>query len=465
MDELQGIVEVMLAEIEKKLDISKASFKLWFDDFKLLSLDDKVALFQTKTETRRKILLTKYIDAIRTELFNVIGFEVEVQIESEESKNSFGGNEPSDLTTSKEDEEENRKREMKIRELIAADHTPDNISVVDGYTFDNFIEGASNKFAKAVSFAVADTLSSDYNPLFIHGNSGLGKTHLLCAIINHLKRKNPNVKIVYKKCEDFLNELIQAISSFTTAEFKEKYRSSDVLLIDDIQFIAGKEATQEEFFHTFSYLYESGKHIILTSDRPPREIRPLSDRLRTRFEGSLIADIQPPSPELRASIIRKKSNDLSIYISPELVDYMTERLHDNIRQIEGVIKKLASLNKFNNAPITKDLIDNVISVIDPGNIPLDILINRIISKVSDKYGVSIDDMKSKKKTNDIANARHIAVYIIRKLTSKSYQDIGDIFERDRTSIMYSCEKIKTDIKTVKGFESEIRNLINEIKNV
>lgn len=465
MDELQGIVEIMLTEIEEKLDISKASFKLWFADFKLLSLDDKIALFQTKTETRRKILLTKYIDAIRTELFNVIGFEVEVQIESEESKNSFGGTEPSDLTTSREDEEENRKREIKIRELIERDTAPENVSVVEGYTFDNFIEGASNKFAKAVSFAVADTLSTDYNPLFIHGNSGLGKTHLLCSIINHLKKKNPNVKIVYKKCEDFLNELIHAISTFTTAEFKEKYRSSDVLLIDDIQFIAGKEATQEEFFHTFSYLYESGKHIILTSDRPPREIRPLSDRLRSRFEGSLIADIQPPSPELRASIIRKKSEDLNIYISPELVDYMTERLHDNIRQIEGVIKKLASLNKFNSSPITKDLIDNVISVIDPGNIPLDILINRIIAKVADKYGVAVDDIKSKKKTNDIANARHIAIYIVRKLTSKSYQDIGDIFDRDRTSVMYSCEKIKTDIKTVKGFDAEIKNLIKEIKNV
>ena len=463
MDELQGIVDILLPEIEKKLDMSSAGFKLWFGDFKLLSLDDRCAVFQTKTDMRRKILLTKYIDLIKEELAKIIGFEVDIEIESEESKNSFGGNDPSDLTTSKEDEEENRKREMKIKELIES-HS-DSGSVLEEYTFENFIEGASNKFAKAVSFAVADTLAQDYNPLFIHGNSGLGKTHLLCAVINHIKKKHPKVKIVYKKCEDFLNELILAISSFTTADFKEKYRSADILLIDDIQFIAGKEATQEEFFHTFSVLYESNKHIILTSDRPPHEIRPLSDRLRTRFEGSLIADIQPPSPELRSSIIRKKSEDMDIYIPPELVEYMSARLHDNIRQIEGVIKKVAFLNKLNNSPITKELIDNVISVIDPGNIPIEILINRVIQRVANKYGIAVDDIRSKKKTNDIATARHIAIYIVRKLTSKSFQDIGDIFNRDRTSVMYSCEKVETDIKTVKGFDAEIKKLIREIKEI
>ena len=465
MDELQGIIDLMLPEIEKKLDMSSAGFKLWFGDFKLLSLDDKCAVFQTKTEMRKRILLTKYINFIKEELFKIIGFEVKIEIESEESKINFGGNDPSDLTTSEEEKEENRKREMKIKELIESHSDGDGGSVLEEYTFENFIEGASNKFAKAVSFAVADTLAQDYNPLFIHGNSGLGKTHLLCAIINHIKKKYPKVKIVYKKCEDFLNELILAISTFTTADFKEKYRSADVLLIDDIQFIAGKEATQEEFFHTFSFLYESNKHIILTSDRPPHEIRPLSDRLRTRFEGSLIADIQPPSPELRSSIIRKKSEDLDIFIPPDLVEYMSQRLHDNIRQIEGVIKKVAFLNKLNNSPITKELIDNVISVIDPGNIPIEILINRVIKKVADKYGIASDDIRSKKKTNDIATARHVAIYIVRKLTSKSYQDIGDIFKRDRTSVMYSCEKIETDIKTVKGFDAEIKKLIREIKEV
>lgn len=465
MDELQGIIEIMLPGIKEKLDISSATFNLWFGDFKLISLDDRVAVFQTKTEMRRRILLTKYINYIKEELFSAIGFEVQVVIESEESKSSFSENEPSDLSTTAEAAEENRKREQKIKELIEREDGEEGGSVMESYTFDNFIEGASNKFAKAVCLAVADTLSPDYNPLFIYGNSGLGKTHLLCAIINRLKKKYPKIKIVYKKCEDFLNELILAISTFSTNSFKEKYRSADVLLIDDIQFIAGKKETQEEFFHTFSYLYESNKHIILTSDRPPHEIRPLSDRLRTRFEGSLLADIQPPSPELRAAIIRKKSQDLDIVVPPELVDYMTERLHENIRQIEGVIKKIAFLNKFNSSPITKELIDSVISVIDPDNIPIDILINRIIARVADKYSVTVDDIKSKKKTNDIANARHIAAYIIRKLTSKSYQDIGDIFHRDRTSIMYSCEKIEMDVKTVKGLDGEIKKIIREIKDV
>jgi chromosomal replication initiator protein len=220
-----------------------------------------------------------------------------------------------------------------------------------------------------------------------------------------MKVNSPNLKIFYKKCEDFMNELIEAISNYTTSSFKEKYRTADVLLIDDIQFIAGKVSTQEEFFHTFSYLYESNKHIILTSDRPPHEIKPLEERIRTRFEGGLIADIQHPSIELRTAIIRKKSEALGLNISTELVDYMAERLHENIRQIEGVVKKLYAFKGiYGEEEVTKESIDRAISVVDPGNIPVDILIDRIINKVSSHYGVSVEDMKSKKKTSAISKA-------------------------------------------------------------
>ncbi len=466
MDDLQCIVEAMLPLIESKFNAAPSTFKLWFGDFVLTSLDDTEAVFLTPTELRKKILSTKYKDIISKTLSEIIGFEVDIKIESNEALSARDHEtEPINLTPTKEEAEENEDREKKIRSIINSKPNEDSEkkSITDEYTFDNFIEGASNKFAKAACLAVANTPANDFNPLFIHGNSGLGKTHLLCAVINHMKIKYPNLKIVYKRCEDFMNELIAAISTYTTQEFKEKYRGADVLLIDDIQFIAGKVSTQEEFFHTFSYLYESNKQIILTSDRPPHEIKPLEDRLRTRFEGGLIADIQPPSPELRAAIIKKKSDSIGLKLSNELVEYIASRLHENIRQIEGVIKKLGMMNAMTGAEVTKQSVDEVISVIDPGNIPVDILIDKIISTVSRYYGVSVEDMKSKKKTDAVANARHIAIYIIRKLTEKSYKEIGAIFSRDHTTVIASCDRVTTNIKTMIKTDSDIKKIIKEIK--
>ena len=453
--------------IEQRFTAAPSTFKLWFGDFVLTSLDDSEAVFLTPTELRKKILSTKYMDLISETLSEIIGFSVNIRIESKEAINArlTEADVPS-LSVTKEDAEENLDREIKIRSLIGdtADLSEDDKRVVtDDYTFDSFIEGASNKFAKAVCFAVANSPATDFNPLFIHGNSGLGKTHLLCAIINHMKIKFPHLKIVYRKCEEFMNELISAISNYTTNEFKEKYRGADVLLIDDIQFIAGKVSTQEEFFHTFSYLYESNKQIILASDRPPQEIKPLEDRLRTRFEGGLIADIQPPSAELRAAIIKKKSESIGLHLSNELVEYIASRLHENIRQIEGVIKKLGMMNAMMGKEVTKEAVDEVISVVNPGNIPVDILIDKIISTVSKYYGVPVEDIKSKKKTDAVANARHVAIYIIRTLTDKSYKEIGAIFSRDHSTILAACDKVATNIKTMIKTDSDIKKIIKEIK--
>ena len=467
MDELQCILDSLLPIIESKINAAPSTFKLWFGDFYLLSLNEEEAVFCTPTELRKRILTGKYMNVISETLEELIGFKVNVKIESAEAiaeKNAK--EEPINLVPTKEEELENKEREKKIKAILDDDGdnvAPQKKNILEEYTFDNFIEGASNKFAKAVCLAVANAPSTDLNPLFIHGNSGLGKTHLLCAVINHMRVKYPEMKIVYRKCEEFLNELIAAISTDSTREFKEKYRSADVLLRDDIQFIAGKMSTQEEFFHTFSYLYESNKQIILTSDRPPQEIKPLADRLMTRFQGSLIADIQPPSAELRSAIIKKKSTSLGLDIPNDLVEYMASRLHDNIRQIEGVIKKLSAMNVMTGRAVTKDSIDEVISVIDPGNVPVDILINKIISTVSKYYGVSVEELKSKKKTDAVANARHIAVYIIRKLTDKSFKEIGAIFSRDHTTVMSSCDRVATNIKTMIKTENDIKKLIKEIK--
>ena len=363
------------------------------------------------------------------------------------------------VPVSDESAEDSISKEKQISDILSG--TGEKKSILDEYTFDNYIEGETNKFAKAACYAVANE-PCYYNPLFIHGHSGLGKTHLLYAIMNHMKKNNPDMKIVYKKSETFINELIEAIGNGQTAPFKEKYRSADVLLIDDIQFIAGKESTQEEFFHTFSALYEAEKQIILTSDRPPMEIKPLTDRLRTRFEGGLIADVQPPSFELRTAIIRKKTGAMGLTVQPELIDYMADRLNNNIRQIEGVLKKLDAIISLTGAEVTKESIDNVISIVDPGNVPTDIMIERIITAVSKKYGVPVEDIKSKKKTDNIANARHVAIYIIKKVLGLSYPSIGQIFERDHSTVIASVNKVDLNIRTKNNYEAEIQSLIKEI---
>ena len=459
MDELQNIVNEMLPIIESRLNSAPSVFNLWFGGLKLRELNENSAVFLTPSNLRKKLLSTKHKKLITEVLSEVIGFEVEVIIESAEEENEF--NYEPDEPPLPEDRSEAEKREKEIKEFLS-DKNPQKKSLIEEYTFDNFIEGASNKFARAACLAVANELTT-YNPLFIHGHSGLGKTHLLYAVINELKNKHPNLKIVYKKSEDFINELIKSIEERSTADFKEKYRTADVLLIDDIQFLAGKEATQEEFFHTFSALYESDKQIILTSDRPPKDIRPLEDRLRTRFEGGLIADVQPPSFELRTAIIKKKASSLGIDISNDLVDYIAERLHSNIRQIEGVIKKLHAFNFINGMEINRDSVDKAIAIIDPGNIPTSVLVERIIEAVAKEYDVTAEDMKSKKKTDNIARARHTAIYIIRKLTELSYKAIGAIFNRDHATIINSVEKVNINIKTVKNEKATIDKLIKQVK--
>lgn len=468
MDELLEISLALKEALRAKIGNPQSTFDLWFGDFNLTSLNESAAVFSTPTKLRRQILSTRYIDLIKETLTEIIGFAVEVEICSLDMDTGFTTVATPDEEISKhfnkEALEKSERKEKKIEEILNT-ASNDKKSILDEYTFDNFIEGESNKFAKSACYAVANEPSYDYNPLFIYGPSGLGKTHLLYAIMNHMKKRSPGVKIVYKKSETFINELIDAIASHQTSAFKEKYRSADVLMIDDIQFIAGKESTQEEFFHTFSALYEAEKTIILTSDRPPKEINPLMDRLRTRFEWGLIADIQPPSFELRTAIIRKKSEDMGLSIPSVLIDYIAERLNNNIRQIEGILKKLYALHCFSGSEITKESIDNIISIVDPGNIPNDAMVEKIILHVSKKYGVTVEDIKSKKKTDSIANARHVAIFIIRKLTDMSLKDIGRIFGRDHSTVSASLTKIELCNQTVKNHENEINLLIKEIKGV
>ena len=468
MDELSSISDILLTSILSKMSNASSIFNLWFNEFKLASLTDDKAVFTTPSAIKKNILSTKYQKLIAESLEETIGFPLEVSIVTDEEFKS-----PTPKTEEKaplaavpyfepndKKKDEDEEEEKIVTESISS--PSGKRTLLDDYTFDNFVEGSSNKFAKAACYAVAKEPNT-YNPLFIYGNSGLGKTHLLYAVINYMKKNHEGIKIVYKKCESFLDEMIKAIRDGSTTEFKDKYRSCDVLLIDDIQFLAGKEMTQEEFFHTFSALYEAEKQIILTSDRPPMEIKPLEDRLRTRFEGGLLADVQPPSFELRIAIIKQKADAMGLSISNELIEYMAERLQNNIRQIEGVLKRIYAVHSLTSAEVTKEKIDEVISIIDPGNIPTDALIEKILASVSRAYGVPADQMKSKKRTDTVTNARHVAIYLIKQLTELTLKEIGAIFGRDHSTVVFSIDKVEKSIKTVNNYEAEINRLIKEIK--
>ena len=467
LEEYLGITNEMLPILKENLNLTELSYNLWFNGFTLISLSEQRAVFKTPSNMRKNIILGKYKDQVREALESVIGFSVEIEVvtdeipvdyasiieEREKIKNEGSSEKEKSLDSLSEEENE-------IENIINGKDI--SLKTTETYTFDNFIVGSSNKFAKAACEAVAKEPCT-YNPLFIYGQPGLGKTHLLYAVTHYIKKHHKSLKFVYKKCETFMNELIEAINNGSTAEFKEKYRSADILLIDDIQFIAGKEATQEEFFHTFSALYELDKQIILTSDRPPKDIKPLEDRLRTRFESGLIADINPPDLELRIAIIKKKSAQMSFEIPSDIIQYMAERLRDNVRQIEGVLKRLYALVTFSGEKFSRATIDSTISIVDPGNMPTEVIIEKVLRVVCKHYSVTEEDLKSAKRTQNIANARHVAIYLLKTVTELSHKDVGNIFNRNHATVIASLNTVDLNIKTKKNYAEEVSELLGHFK--
>ena len=344
----------------------------------------------------------------------------------------------------------------------------DNSSSIDEeyeFTFDTYIIGSSNKFAHAASLAVAANPAGAYNPLFIYGNSGLGKTHLLYAICNDIKKTRPEMKTLYIKGDDFTNELIESIKKNKTSEFRDKYRKPDILLVDDIQFIAGKDSTQEEFFNTFNSLYESKKQIVLTSDRPPKEIQTLEDRLRTRFEWGLIADIQPPDFETRIAIVKRKAELLDIDIPDEVCEYITTRLKTNIRQLEGTVKKIKAMHLLGGEPVTISTAQFAISDILNNDAPPPLTVEKIIEEVSRTFGVTPDDIRSSKRSSAISNARQVAMYVVRDITQLSMTNIGEEFGgRDHSTVVYAIQQIEKNMKKNSKTKSVVEDIIKNIRD-
>lgn len=340
-------------------------------------------------------------------------------------------------------------------------------SVDTGYefTFDTFIVGSSNKFAHAACLAVAQNPASAYNPLFLYGHSGLGKTHLLYAIGNDIRKNHPDYNVIYIKGEDFANEMIESIKLHTTADFRQKYRKADVLLVDDIQFIGGKESIQEEFFHTFDTLYDAKKQIVLTSDRPPKEIKILTERLRSRFEMGLLADVQPPDLETRIAIIQRKAEIIGLDISNDVCEYIATKLKTNIRQLEGVVHKMYARYLLNKEIPTLSTINEVINEILNDDTPPELTVEKIIDEVARTYGVEAEDIRSQKSRRaNINRPRQIAIYIVRELTTLSMESIGKEFGgRHYSTIVYTIQEMEKKIKSDAALRETVEDIIKNIR--
>jgi chromosomal replication initiator protein len=334
------------------------------------------------------------------------------------------------------------------------------------YTFDTFVVGHGNRFAHAASLAVAEAPAKAYNPLFLYGGVGLGKTHLMQAIGHHVTSLTPRAKILYITSENFTNDLISSIRDDKTLHFRNKYRTIDLLLVDDIQFLAGKERTQEEFFHTFNALYEASKQIVVSSDRPPKEIPTLEERLRSRFEWGLTADVQPPDFETRIAILQKKAELSELSVPDDILSYIASKVLSNIRELEGALIRVVAFSSLTTSEITIPLIDQVLKdLLDPKKDKSNLSIDLIKKVAAEYYSIKIDDMSAKIRTKEIANARQVAMYLARELTDSSLPKIGEGFGgRDHTTVLYAYEKIKAVSKSDLSLQEAIKKITQKLKS-
>ena len=431
--------------------IPAIGIKTWIDPLTPINFDGSNAIFSVGTEFQKNIVMGTYASVLTDAFLNLLGLNVNIIINVESDTPET----PASVPTEAELEQKNAELE-KTYKFANYD-----------YTFDTFIEGPSNSFALACSKSVAKNCGeheiSGYNPLFIYGPSGMGKTHLITAIANEVRNTRPEYNIVYTTSETFGNDLIAAIQKNQISDFHEKYRNADMLLIDDIQFLAGKERMQEEFFHTFYKLHQEGKQIVITSDKPPKELITLEARLRTRFEGGLIADISAPDFETRLAIITRKSELLDLKMPSEVSEFMANRLKSNIRQLEGAVIRLKALNHFAGSPITISMAQSVIRDVLTDEQPIPITVEKIISEVSTVYGVSPEELRSNKRSQQISIARKVAIYVVREITDMPLASIGTEFGgRDHSTIVYSVNSVVAAIQK----DANLNNLVNDIiKNI
>ena len=440
MNSVQDIWNEILKILSREL--TPTALQTWFSGCRPVEWDDKKLVLCAQSEFTKGILVNRFSGVIRAAMNELFSDECELTI--------LGG----------EDE---------LQEYLETKKTSSRSDVLpemQGFTFDRFIVGNSNRFAYAAAKAVSEHPGGqDYNPLFIYGNSGLGKTHLLFAIGQSIHEKDPKKRIAYVKGEEFMNRLVDSIQGHKMKDFREEFRKVDLFLVDDIQFIAGKQSTQEEFFHTFNSIYEAGNQIVITSDRPPIEMSLLDDRLRTRFEGGVMADVQPPDFETRVVITREKAAQLGLMLSEEAIQYIASKITANIRQLEGVIKKLTAYKEILNEVITTDSVRVAIEdVIRSGDeIPKP---EKIIRETGRYYSLREEDIRGQNRSRLPTEARQVAMYLMRSFTNLSLMEIGDQFgNRNHTTVLSSIRKIEDLLKTDSAMATKIRDISSNINSV
>ena len=436
MKSLSDLWDSILARLSGEL--SDMTIKTWFDEITVVTMEDSALVLHCSNPFKKNTVEARFLPHSKAALKDIFSTDLEVKILSDEQLAAYHG--------------------------VAPDR-PGNLFDSDAFTFETYVVGPQNKLAYAAAKAVAEKPAEGFNPLFIYGESGLGKTHLLYAIAHLMRSRRPESRIVYIKGDDFTNELVSSIRENRNAEFREKYRQADILLVDDIQFIAGKIQTQEEFFHTFNTLYESGKQIVLTSDRPPREMTQLSDRLMSRFESGLMVDVAPPDFETRLAIIHNKAALLGVKLPDEVMDYIAENVTTNVRQLEGTLNKILAY---------RDLLGDQVDEESVGRAVRDMLKRSneyvpspkvIISYICSYYNIDEETLRGQSRSRDVVAARQLAMYLIRRMHATSLDGIGKEFgNRDHSTILHSLDKVEKQMQTDPKFAERVKEITTNISS-
>lgn len=435
MDSIQELWK--LVKDDMRASVKEIAYDFWLEPLEFVKYENNKITLRINAEFKRNTILDKFSTTIRDSVENVFGFPVDIEI-------ILPG-------------------EEKIEEEGKIDSATKKAMNKYNYSFENFVIGSSNKFAHAAAINVANNPGGSYNPLFIYGHSGLGKTHLLCAIQKQILKNNPSANIIYTSGELFTNELVHYISMRDTHTFHEKYRNVDVLLIDDIQFIAKTVSTQEEFFHTFDFLIQKGKQVVLTSDRPPKEMLTLEERLRNRFEWGLMADIQPPTLETRMAIVKLKADETGIALTDDIIKYIAEHIKKNIRQLEGIVKKIeAFYNLYMISPDINNVREMMTDLISDDQLsPL--TVDNIIKEVARLFNVSAAEIKSDKRTSNIVLARQVSMYIVHETTNLSLQNIGKEFgNKHYTTVIHSLSEIESKMSKNVTLRASVDDVLKNI---
>lgn len=453
MNSFNDIFELM----KKNLDVSDTARRLWIEPIKPVKLNNNKVVLYIADSYVKKIVEENYSDTFKKSFKEILGFDVELEFLTDENPSP-----PKDPMLSLSEPIP----ELQDDDNIVKKLHDSEINSTYQHTFDTFIVGDSNRLACAACKAIAQGQARNYNPLYIYSDPGLGKTHLLCAVKNEAEALHPEANIVMVSAETFVTEFINSVRNGQTEDFKKKYRTADMFLIDDVQFFSGKKESQNELFHTFNELHTAGKQIILTSDRPPKEINDIEERLLTRFEWGLLADIAPPEFETRLAIIKRKAELLNLKLSNSVMEYMADKLKNNIRQIEGAILKMNAMAMLTETSPTLNMAQNIIRDVMTEQQPVPITVEKVISEVSHIFNVSPEELRSQNRNSQISTARQVAIYVISRVTGLSYTSIGKEFGgRDHSTIVYATNKVKRVMKKDPAYRATVEDLIKNIGNM